>query len=102
MYLLSLIDTIQCDLCDANEMSEYCDVDRGDIKFGHTDKMEKETSLAVVVYREEAVLPLHKLQRTFRYCEHDIEINQDWSGLGVAAVVWDAVSVVLIRILINI
>lgn len=49
-------------------------------------------SKALVLYNEDAVLPLHRQSRTFRYVSHHIVIKQEWKRLGVAAVVWDAVS----------
>lgn len=34
----------------------------------------------------------HKPLATFSFANHTIHIRQDWRQLGVAAVVWDAVS----------
>lgn len=65
-------------------MNEQCTETKG------SENMEN--SMAVVLYNEESVLPLHKRERTFKYCGQEITIKQDWSGIGVAAVVWDAVS----------
>lgn len=50
--------------------------------------------MALVPY-EEAGVGLQKFHRplaTFRFANHTIRIRQDWRQLGVAAVVWDAVS----------
>ena len=50
-------------------------------------------SLAVVLYDESKVTPFHQKEREFVFGEHKIVITQDWGQLGVAAVVWDAVSI---------
>ena len=54
---------------------------------------EKSDSMALVLYNEESILPLHKSERHFEFVGREIRIKQNWSGLGVAAVVWDAVSI---------
>lgn len=54
--------------------------------------MEKGTDMALVVYNEESVLPLYKAERVFNFVGRNIKIKQNWTRLGVAAVVWDAVS----------
>lgn len=51
--------------------------------------------MALVPYDETAVVGLqrfHKPLATFAFANHTIQIQQDWRQLGVAAVVWDAVS----------
>ncbi|CAL1597875.1 unnamed protein product [Knipowitschia caucasica] len=49
--------------------------------------------MALVPYVENS-LPIlskfHNASANFRFCNHDINIAQDWKKLGVAAVVWDA------------
>lgn len=49
--------------------------------------------MALVPYTENS-LPIlskfHNASAQFRFCDHDINIVQDWKRLGVAAVVWDA------------
>lgn len=57
------------------------------------DAERMNNALALVPYSEESVLPVHKLERTFTYCGREIIIKQDWSGIGVAAVVWDAAEI---------
>lgn len=51
--------------------------------------------MALVPYEETAGMGLqrfHKPLATFSFANHTIQIRQDWRQLGVAAVVWDAVS----------
>lgn len=53
--------------------------------------------MALVPYDEgNAVLPaLAKLRDSsaeFHFANHNVRLTQDWNRLGVAAVVWDAVS----------
>ena len=76
--------------------AEYCDIHNE----GHSmDESETEScskdydsSQALVLYSEDVLLPFHKQSRTFKYASRDIVIKQEWKKLGVAAVVWDAVS----------
>lgn len=49
-------------------------------------------ALALVPYIEQNVLPIHKSHRQFEFLGKKLTILQDWGKLGVAAVVWDAVS----------
>lgn len=52
-------------------------------------------SMALVPYVENSLPGLSKLHNSsaqFRFANHDIRLTQDWKKLGVAAVVWDAVS----------
>lgn len=49
--------------------------------------------MALVPYSENSLPVLskfHNASAQFRFCNHDINIVQDWKRLGVAAVVWDA------------
>ncbi|KAG8124691.1 hypothetical protein E2320_020101 [Naja naja] len=49
--------------------------------------------MALVPYDSTALLgmqKLHKSSSTFFFANHTIQINQNWTQLGVAAVVWDA------------
>lgn len=51
--------------------------------------------MALVPYEETALMGLQKFHKplaTFSFANHTIQIRQDWRQLGVAAVVWDAVS----------
>ena len=50
------------------------------------------TSLALVPYDENRVMPHEKAVREFTLAGHVFTIKQDWNSLGVAAVVWDSVS----------
>lgn len=53
--------------------------------------------MALVPYVENSLPGLSKLHNSsaqFRFAHHDLRLAQDWKKLGVAAVVWDAVSVV--------
>ena len=43
-----------------------------------------------------ALSKLHNSSAQFRFANRDLHLSQDWKQLGVAAVVWDAVSHVLI------
>ncbi|XP_033728544.1 protein N-lysine methyltransferase METTL21A-like [Pecten maximus] len=47
-------------------------------------------SQAVVLYDESLVSPFHKPSRMFVFVGKELVIKQDWKGLGIAAVVWDA------------
>lgn len=80
--------------CALTMTSEKAPVNEQCTKTQGSENMEN--SMAVVLYNEESILPLHKRERTFKYCGKEITIKQDWSGIGVAAVVWDAVSKVLV------
>lgn len=49
--------------------------------------------MALVPYVESSLPILSKFHNSsaqFRFCDHNINIAQDWKKLGVAAVVWDA------------
>ena len=51
--------------------------------------------MALVPYVEHAVPALSKLHNSsaqFNFVNQNISLAQDWKKLGVAAVVWDAVS----------
>lgn len=51
--------------------------------------------MALVPYEESGEIVLQKFHKplaTFSFANHTIHIRQDWKQLGVAAVVWDAVS----------
>lgn len=48
------------------------------------------TSLALVPFDENKVLPHEKPEREFNLAGHKFTIKQDWHNLGVAAVVWDS------------
>lgn len=52
----------------------------------------QQPSTAVVVYDESKLSPLVKTSRIFNFANTELVIKQDWGNLGVAAVVWDAVS----------
>ncbi|XP_069107770.1 protein N-lysine methyltransferase METTL21A-like [Argopecten irradians] len=47
-------------------------------------------SQAVVIYDESKISPFHKPNRKFLFVGKELVIKQDWEGLGIAAVVWDA------------
>lgn len=47
-------------------------------------------TMALVLYNEESIVPIHKPQREFEFMGRRFIIPQDWTRLGVAAVVWDA------------
>ena len=49
------------------------------------------TSLAVVPYDDGQVSSLHRPERSFKFSEHAVSLEQNWREVGVAAVVWDAV-----------
>ena len=54
--------------------------------------------MALVPYVEYPLPALSKLQNSsahFRFADREVHLAQDWRKLGVAAVVWDAVSVPL-------
>ena len=74
--------------------TEYCDRQRLENQ-GHCSLMTRNNQhqdWSLVLYEENSVLPIHKQERRFSYADHDFVIKQNWSKLGVAAVVWDAVS----------
>lgn len=52
--------------------------------------------MALLPY-DNAMIPelrkFHEASATFQFANRDIVIRQDWKQLGVAAVVWDAVSI---------
>lgn len=52
-------------------------------------------SMALVPYVQNpnpALSKLHSSSAEFRFVGRDLRLQQDWKRLGVAAVVWDAVS----------
>lgn len=52
-------------------------------------------SMALVPYVDNplpALSKLHNSSAQFRFANRDLHLSQDWKQLGVAAVVWDAVS----------
>lgn len=55
----------------------------------------EQLKMALVPYDENLLPALSKLHQTsaeFNLANHRIRLSQDWNRLGVAAVVWDAVS----------
>lgn len=57
--------------------------------------------MALVPYVENSLPVLSKLHNSsaqFRFVNRDLQLAQDWKRLGVAAVVWDAVSVVCLDV----
>ena len=54
-------------------------------------------AFAVVAYDDSKVLDLHRKERSFQFGRHHVVIEQRWQTVGVAAVVWDAVSVTVIN-----
>lgn len=51
--------------------------------------------MALIPYEENplpALSKLHNSSAEFRFANQDLRLAQDWKKLGVAAVVWDAVS----------
>jgi len=48
------------------------------------------TALAVVLYDESKLMPHEKPSRTFQIGTEEFVIPQDWTGQGVAGVVWDS------------
>ena len=48
--------------------------------------------MAVVLYDEEKLTPFQKELREFQFKNIKVSIKQKWNEIGVAAVVWDAVS----------
>lgn len=73
--------------------SDTCPSDSGPYSHLPVEINAMSTSSALVVYNENNVLPMHKGERKFKFVGRDIKITQDWTALGVAAVVWDAAEV---------
>ncbi|XP_053386773.1 protein N-lysine methyltransferase METTL21A-like [Mercenaria mercenaria] len=95
-YLILSSICIQFAFCQSCKSTPFYDSTAEQCKasaLGFATAENMNNALAVVVYNEDSVFPLHKPERTFKYCDRDIVIKQDWSGLGVAAVVWDAAEV---------
>ena len=92
---------IICTLLIKSKGSEFCD--KPAIENDHQSEVDKchtantgnsnGKDMALVLYNENDVLPLHRQERTFKYLSQDIVIKQNWKELGVAAVVWDAVRI---------
>ncbi|XP_052814343.1 protein N-lysine methyltransferase METTL21A-like [Mya arenaria] len=80
-----LLQCIQAEYCDTRSEDKNTEVNTGQCIDTNT--------MALMVYNENDVLPLHRQERKFNFASHDIIIKQDWKGLGVAAVVWDAAEV---------
>lgn len=72
--------------------SELCDnQDKSSCHF-EMDEEIPDQSMALVLYDEKFVSPFHKERKVLKFGSNEIVILQDWKNLGVAAVVWDAVS----------
>ncbi|KAI8782624.1 protein N-lysine methyltransferase METTL21A [Biomphalaria glabrata] len=56
----------------------------------NSEVMTTTTSLAVVLYDEDKILPHELTSRTFYLADEKFVIEQNWQGVGVAAVVWDS------------
>ncbi|KAK6967709.1 protein N-lysine methyltransferase METTL21A [Biomphalaria glabrata] len=56
----------------------------------NSEDMTTTTSLAVVLYDEDKILPHELTSRTFYLADEKFVIEQNWQGVGVAAVVWDS------------
>ncbi|KAH3708308.1 protein N-lysine methyltransferase METTL21A-like [Dreissena polymorpha] len=83
-----------------SESIEYCDKSEKESKITKqnqgspsSDTCQNTAPMALVLYNEDNVLPLHRDKRTLKYVSRDIVIKQEWKKLGVAAVVWDAAEV---------
>lgn len=75
-----IISVISLCIAEIKSSTETCDMSCG-------------TSNALVLYDESKLSPLVKPSRSFHFVNTDLVIAQDWGKHGVAAVVWDAVSV---------
>ena len=53
---------------------------------------ERTYPMAVVLYDEANLTPFQKELREFQFSGLKVSIRQNWKEVGVAAVVWDAVS----------
>lgn len=82
--LLNLIDAESCRKLDFTTENSPGSCER---------QVAPSSGMALVIYNEDNIFPLHKKERKFSYAGNDIVIKQDWSGLGVAAVVWEAAEV---------
>ena len=49
-------------------------------------------ALAVIPYDESVISDFHRTERIFHFGDKQVAIEQNWKDVGVAAVVWDAVS----------
>ena len=54
-------------------------------------------SSAIVVYDESKVLPLYQNKREFNFADQKVKIKQNWAGMGIAAVVWEAVCTIILQ-----
>ncbi|CAL1534354.1 unnamed protein product [Lymnaea stagnalis] len=76
--------------CYKQETCEDSNVVMEEQQSTHKGESKLSTSLAVVIYDETKVLPHEMPTRKFIIADHEFIINQNWQGLGVAAVVWDS------------
>ncbi len=80
----TLTDTASCQTPSAGT----CDQDQN----SDSPSTVEQPRMALVLYDESRVLPFHKDERNFIFGDHKIVIRQNWRDVGIAAVVWDAVS----------
>ncbi|KAH9518621.1 Methyltransferase-like protein 21A [Bulinus truncatus] len=59
-------------------------------EFTKTKDQGMTTSLALVPYDEKKILPHELSSRKFHLADEEFIIEQNWQGVGVAAVVWDS------------
>ncbi|KAK6165491.1 hypothetical protein SNE40_022410 [Patella caerulea] len=75
----------------SNEEIETCSSQIPEMGIGPgSDKKPNHYPLAVVLFDEKTLLPHQKKFRNFSFVGNPISIQQNWRGLGVAAVVWEA------------
>lgn len=71
--------------------------DRASSSASQSNAKDSTTEMAVMLYDESIISPFHKTERLFRFGrgkdEFQVRIQQDWKDGGVAAVVWESVSV---------
>ena len=94
-FLISLITLGK--RCASTENTRHC----VEPKFGHRNCDEQdnaEPTMALVPYNEnnDVLSIFNKPERFFHFAGQDLKISQEWNKLGVAAVVWDAVSLPIV------
>lgn len=81
--------------CESTENTHHCVSPKFGAKGCEGPEMQGPTMALVPYNQNNDVLSIfNQPEREFNFADQKLKISQDWNTLGVAAVVWDAVSVV--------
>jgi hypothetical protein len=77
----------------ATDRNEYCE--EAAVACASDPASTVVTSLAVVPYDDLKISDFHRSERIFTFGNKRVVIGQNWRDVGIAAVVWDAVIILL-------